>query len=158
MATILVNLILALAWCAVTGSFVALNLLFGFVLGGLALGLIREQVGSVGHFLQVYRVIELTVIFVWELIMSSVNVAAIVLMPRRVLHPAIIAYPIDVKSDEEKTLLANLITLTPGTLSMDVSDDGNTLYVHCIDADDPDAIISDIKSTFERRIEKVFHP
>ncbi len=158
MSTILVNLVLALAWCAVTGSFVALNLLFGFVLSGIALGLIREQVGSVGYFHQVFRAIELTVIFIWELIKSSVNVAAIVLTPRKKLRPAIIAYPIDVETDEEKTLLANLITLTPGTLSMDISDDGKTLYVHCIDADDPEAIIADIKTTFERRIQKVFHP
>ncbi|WMS42034.1 Na+/H+ antiporter subunit E [Acuticoccus sp. MNP-M23] len=158
MATILVNLVLALAWCAVTGSFALLNLLFGFVLGGISLSLIREQVGSVGYFRQLIRAVELSLIFIWELVKSSVNVAWIVLKPSQSLRPAIIAFPIEVETDAEKTLLANLITLTPGTLSMDISDDGKTLFVHCIDAEDPATIIADIKSTFERRIEKVFHP
>ena len=99
----------------------------------------------------------LAAIFLFELVKSSVNVAAIVLSPRRKLQPAIIAYPLDVKSDAEITLLANMITLTPGTLSMDVSDDRSTLYVHAIDAPDIDAVIADTKKSFESRIERVFN-
>lgn len=158
MAVILVNFLLAFAWAAMTGTFTLLNIGFGFVLGGICLGLIRYQANALVHFLRLFYAAELAVIFVWELIKSSVNVAAIVLSPRRKLEPAIIAYPLDVKSAAEITLLANLITLTPGTLSIDVSDDASTLYVHAIDAPDTDAIITDIKASFERRIERVFNP
>ncbi|MEP3300463.1 MAG: Na+/H+ antiporter subunit E, partial [Roseibium sp.] len=56
----------------------------------------------------------------------------------------------------EITMLANLITLTPGTLSVDVSEDRKTLYVHCIDVPDPQATIDDIKNGFERKILEVF--
>ena len=158
MAIILVNLLLAFAWAAMTGAFSLLNVVFGFVLGGICLSLIRNQAGAMSHFVRLILAVELAVIFVLELVKSSVNVAIIVLSPGRVLQPAIIAYPLEVKSDAEITLLANLITLTPGTLSIDVSDDASTLYVHAIDAPDIDAIIADIKSSFESRIARVFNP
>ena len=158
MAIILVNLLLAFAWAAMTGAFTLINVLFGFVLGGICLSLIRNQAGAISHFMRLVLALELALIFLFELVKSSVSVAIIVLSPGRKLEPAIIAYPLDVKSDAEITLLANLITLTPGTLSIDVSDDASTLYVHAIDAPDIDAIISDIKSSFERRIARVFNP
>ncbi|MEM8647695.1 MAG: Na+/H+ antiporter subunit E [Pseudomonadota bacterium] len=156
MSTILVNVLLALAWTSVTGAFTALNFAFGFVLSGIALLLIRGQLDTFNHFRKLYRSIALAVVFVVELVKSSVSVAMIVLSPGRKLQPAIIAYPLTVKSDAEITLLANMITLTPGTLSMDVSDDRSTLYVHAIDAPDIEQVITDIKSSFEERIMRVF--
>jgi len=156
MATILINVMLALAWAAVTGSFTLLNFAFGFVLGGVSLILIRDQVGSLSHFRRAFGAVVLALTFVWELVKSSVTVTIIVLSPGRELRPAIIAFPLSVKSDAEITLLANMITLTPGTLSMDVSDDRSTLYVHAIDAPDPDRIIADIKDSFEQQIMRVF--
>ncbi|MEM8551660.1 MAG: Na+/H+ antiporter subunit E [Pseudomonadota bacterium] len=158
MATILINVLFALAWCAVTGTFSALNLAFGFVLGGITLIVIRDQIGAITHFRRFLGSVALAVSFLTELIKSSVNVAIIVLSPGRKLKPAIIAFPLDVKSPAEITLLANLITLTPGTLSMDVSEDQSTLYIHAIDAADPTEVINDIKTGFERRIKEVFNP
>ena len=75
---------------------------------------------------------------------------------RRRLKPAIIAYPLTVTSDIEITLLANLITLTPGTLSVDVSGDGRTLYVHALDCDDREALIRDIAQGFEAKVAEAF--
>ncbi len=156
MTVIIINMLLAMAWALVTGSFTVINLIFGFVISGLLLTLIREQIGSVHHFRRVRAVAVLAFTFVWELIKSSVSVAIIVLSPWRKLRPAIIAFPLDVQRDSEITLLANLITLTPGTLSMDVSPDRKTLFIHAIDATDTDEIIADIKSSFERKIERIF--
>lgn len=156
MAVILINLVLAVAWAAMTGQFALINLAFGFVLGGLILAMIRDEAGSVSHFRRVLRAVLLGLTFIYELIKSSVNVAIIVLSPSRNLQPAILAFPLDVETDHEITLLANMITLTPGTLSVDVSDDRKTLYVHAIDAPDVDAIIADTKSSFERQIMRVF--
>jgi multicomponent Na+:H+ antiporter subunit E len=83
-------------------------------------------------------------------------VAVIVLSPRMDLKPGIIAYPLKVDRDFEITILANLITLTPGTLSVDVSDDRRILYVHAMDASDPEATKRDIAEGFERKIMEAF--
>lgn len=156
MSLFFINVLLAVAWAAVTGTFAPVNILFGFVLGGLVLSLIREQVGSVDYFVRSWRALLLAGIFIIELVKSSVNVAIIVLSPRRDLAPAIFAYPLQVGRDFEITLLANLITLTPGTLSVDVSPDRKILYIHCIDVPDVEAAIADIKNSFERRILETF--
>ncbi|OCW55740.1 Na+/H+ antiporter subunit E [Hoeflea olei] len=156
MSLFLVNVLLALAWSAVTGSFTFLNFAFGFVLAIFALSLIREQVGSIGYFSRARRVISLLLLFVYELVLSAWRVAVIVLSPRLDLKPGIFAYPLRVDRDFEITMLANLITLTPGTLSVDVSDDRRTLYVHAMDASDPDATRRDIAEGFERKIMEAF--
>ena len=152
----LINILLALAWGAVTGSFSEVNLTFGFVLGFGALYLIREQVGTGAYFEKVVKGFGLAFLFVYELILSAWRVAMIVLRPKIELQPGIIALPLTVDRDFEIAMLANLITLTPGTLSVDVSEDRKVLYVHCIDVPDPEATINDIKNGFERRILEVF--
>lgn len=156
MSLFLVNVLLALTWSAVTGSFSFFNFAVGFVLAIFALSLIREQVGSVGYFSRAWRVISLFALFIYELVLSAWRVAVLVLSPRMDIKPGIIAYPLKVDRDFEITMLANLITLTPGTLSVDVSDDRRILYVHAIDASDPDATRRDIADGFERKIMEAF--
>lgn len=151
-----VNLLLALAWVAVTGSFSLLNLLFGFALGALSLWLIREQVGAQSYFGRARRVVGLAALFLYELVISSVRVAWMVIHPRISLRPGIIAFPLQVTRDAEITLLANLITLTPGTLSVDVSPDRRFLYIHAVDVPDSEALKRDIASGFERKIIEAF--
>ena len=152
----LINILLALAWGAVTGSFTLLNLTFGFVLGIMALYLIREQVGSVGYFERVRRVVSLAALFLFELVLSAWRVAVLVMAPDMKLKPGIFAFPLRIDRDSEITLLANLITLTPGTLSVDVSEDRRILYVHAIDASDPDETRREIAEGFERKIMEAF--
>jgi multicomponent Na+:H+ antiporter subunit E len=101
-------------------------------------------------------VISLFLLFIYELVLSAWRVAVMVLSPRMDLKPGIIAYPLKVDRDFEITILANLITLTPGTLSVDVSDDRRILYVHAMDASDPEATKRDIAEGFERKIMEAF--
>ncbi|MEL7089262.1 MAG: Na+/H+ antiporter subunit E, partial [Planctomycetota bacterium] len=75
-----------------------------------------------------------------------------VITPAANRSPAVIGIPLDATTDAEITLLANLITLTPGTLSLDLSEDRRTLYVHAMFADDPEAFCREIKEGFERRV------
>ena len=152
----LANVLLALAWVAVTGILSALNLVFGFVLGALALSLIREQVGSVGYLSRLRRIVALFALFLYELVVSAFRVAKLVLSPRMDVAPGIFAYPLKLRRDQEIALLANMITLTPGTLSVDVSEDRRTLYVHAMDARDPDQARADIADGFERKIMEAF--
>lgn len=152
----LINILMALVWAAVTGSFSLPNLLFGFALAALALSLIREQVGTVGYMARVLRIVSLFLLFLYELVLSAVSVAKLVLSPRMNINPAFIAYPLKVDKDFEITLLANLITLTPGTLSVDVSPDRRTLYIHAIDVTDEEALKRDIAEGFEMKIMEAF--
>ncbi|CUA97569.1 Na+/H+ antiporter subunit E [Pannonibacter indicus] len=152
----LVNILLAAAWGAVTGSFSVVNLAFGFVLGLGALYLIREQINTGGYFRRASRVTGLILLFLYELVMSAWRVARIVIRPKLGLNPGFIAFPLTVESDFEIALLANLITLTPGTLSVDVSEDRKVLYIHCIDVPDPEGTIADIRNGFERKIMEAF--
>ena len=100
----------------------------------------------------------LAVLFLFELMVSAARVALVVIRPdmSKAVRPAIVAVPLSVKSDAEITLLANLITLTPGTLSVDVSADKSVLYVHALYMDDRDAMIADIANGFEKKIREVF--
>ena len=139
-----------------TGSFTLHNLIFGFVLGIGALSVIREQVGTVRYFTRARRVVALALLFVYELVLSAWRVTLLVLSPRMTLKPGIFAYPLKVDRDFEITLLANLITLTPGTLSVDVSVDRRYLYVHAIDCSDPNRTRRDIAEGFERKILEAF--
>lgn len=91
----------------------------------------------------------LGVIFIIELFKSSIAVAWAVVNPSLKINPAILAVPLDLKSDIHIATLANLVSLTPGTTSLHVSEDRKVLYVHALDCPDPDVIISGIKTTFE---------
>ncbi|BBE72081.1 Na+/H+ antiporter subunit E [Oharaeibacter diazotrophicus] len=144
------------AWAMVSGSFAVPNLLFGALLAAAALYLIRDARGSDRLRIRPLPLLALTGVFLVELLKSGLKVAATVLRRDMGLQPGIVAYPLAVTRDFEITLLANLITLTPGTLSVDVSDDRRLLYVHCIDAADPAAVVADIRNAFERRIMEAF--
>lgn len=149
----LINVILALIWAVVTGSFASLNLLFGFVLGALSLWMVRAQFGTDRYFQRIGQLFELFWMFIRELVLSSVRVAKIALTEDcKKIKPAFIAFPLTVEKDTEITLLANLISLTPGTLSVDISDDRKTLYIHTIDVDDVDQLRREIAEGFERKI------
>jgi multicomponent Na+:H+ antiporter subunit E len=99
--------------------------------------------------------LSLILLFVKELILSAMRVAWLAVQPRIAIRPAIVAYPLTVTTDAQITLLANMITLTPGTLSMDVSDDRKWLYVHAIDIDSKEALVGSIAAGFETRILQV---
>ena len=102
------------------------------------------------------NLLRLIALFVRELILSALRVAWLVLQPKLTLRPGIIAYPLSVTSDRQIALLANMITLTPGTLSIDVSDDRRTLYVHVMHMKSADQTRREIKDGFERRVKRLF--
>ena len=153
------TMLLAIGWAGITGNFSGLNLLFGAAIGALAILILRYSIRQRGALRKSVQILSLTGLFFYELMASAVRVAMVVLHPdlKSVLKPAIVAVPLTVKSDAEITLLANLITLTPGTLSVDVSKDRSVLYVHALSMEDADALIADIANGFEARIKEVFN-
>jgi multicomponent Na+:H+ antiporter subunit E len=146
------NVMLAFVWTLLTGDISYSNLLMGFLLG---YGILHSQQAlrdRTGYFQKGRQLVAFIVYFGWELLVSSFRVAHDVLTPTFYARPGIIAIPLEAKTDLEITSLANAITLTPGTLSLDLSDDRKTLYIHALFADDPDAVRRDIKEGMERRL------
>jgi multisubunit Na+/H+ antiporter MnhE subunit len=90
--------------------------------------------------------------FVVDLVASSLAVARIVLAPRRQNRPAIVAVPVDVRTEWGVALFAYLVSLTPGSTCLHVAEDRRTLYVHFLDAPDADVRAAGIKALYERRI------
>ena len=99
--------------------------------------------------------IRVALTFVAELAKSTGATMRAVLGPTERLRPAILAVPLDVRSPGGTVLFADMVTLTPGTTSLDVSADGRTLYVHVLDAPDREAAIAGMKSTLEARAREV---
>lgn len=149
---------LALVWATITGDFTALNLALGAGVGAITALVLRNWLARPLALRRLRRIMSLALLFLWELIVSAVRVALIVVQPnlKASLRPAIVAFPLTVKSDAEITLLANLITLTPGTLSVDVADDRSVLYVHVLDLVSRDRLIADIAGGFELKVQEVF--
>ena len=93
----------------------------------------------------------------WDIIVANIQVAKIILfMPRARIQSAWIAVPIDLRSPEAITMLAGTITMTPGTVTADMSACGRVLLIHSLHAPDPDAIRDDIKSRYEARLKRIF--
>ena len=119
---ILGNIFLPLVWMALTGAFTFANFAVGFVISTLALWLISSpaDVTLIVYMTRFLRFIGFFFFFVWELLVANLRVAYEVLTPGFQMRAAIIALPLDAQSDLEITVLANLITLTPGTVSIDL--------------------------------------
>ena len=152
MRVFLFNLLLALLWAAVVGSVDPAHLLTGFLVGYAVLWIARPVLGPTRYFGKLFEALRFAAFFIYELVLSNVRVAWDVLTPKAHRRPGVVAVPLDADSDVEITLLANLVTLTPGSLSLDVSPDRRCLYVHAMFVDDIDELRRDIKDGFERRV------
>ncbi len=152
------NLVLALIWAALMGDFSFGSLLTGFAVGFAGLALVQPLLGRGDslYFRRVYRAVRLFVYFYYELLLSSVQVArdVLALRPRNV--PRIVEMPLDVKTDFQILLVTNLISLTPGTLSVDVKPDRSAALIHAMFADDPDEVVAGLKSGMERMVKEAF--
>lgn len=152
----LLNILLALVWVTLTNEFTPGSFIEGFILAYLMLSLLARAIGGGAYFRKIRSVAGFAVFFLSELFIASLRVLITVFSPRIKVHPAIVAVPLDVKRQIEIVMLANLITLTPGTMSLDTSADGRVLYVHAMHVDDVEVFRRQIKEGFERRIIEVF--
>jgi multicomponent Na+:H+ antiporter subunit E len=146
------NILLALAWVAMTGGFTPLNLALGFGLGYAILFFAQRILGPATYFRKVRQALGFTGYFIRQLVLANLRLAHDVITPGFSMRPAVVAVPLDAQTDLEITLLANLITVTPGSFSLDISDDGKVLYVHAMYVDDPEAYRREIKDGYERRV------
>jgi multicomponent Na+:H+ antiporter subunit E len=151
------SLLLALAWTALQGEVTLANLLFGYGVGYVILALLGKG-GVMPSTLaaRTARALELGAFFAWSLLVANVRVALDVLRPRTAIRPAVLAIPLDVTLDGEILLLSMLINITPGSVTIDLSEDRSTLYVHVMHMDSAEASRREIKEGFERRVKLLF--
>lgn len=151
MNTLVANLFFAVAWMIFFNTFNWLSVFSGLAVGYGILWLIQPLMGvKSAYFKRVWYWVKLLVMFNYELIVSSIAVLWDIFTPTHRSNPAIVNMPLDVKSDAGILLVTNLISLTPGTLSIDVNEDRKTLKLHVMFADDPDAVCRSLKEGMER--------
>ncbi|MFQ3542693.1 Na+/H+ antiporter subunit E [Halobacillus rhizosphaerae] len=152
---IVLNIIIAVMWMFLSESYSFSTFFVGFLLGMALLFVFQRFIPDSFYMIRVWKVIKLILLFVRELVLANVDIVKLVYKPKLDIQPGIFALPIELKSNWEITLLANLITLTPGTLSIAVSEDHRTIFVHAMDVPDVEESINEIKDTFEKAIMEV---
>jgi multicomponent Na+:H+ antiporter subunit E len=150
------SMLLALAWAALQGDISLPTLVVGYVVGYAILAVLAKG-GVMPSTLvsRTTRAFGLAAFFAWELLIANFRVAADVLRGNRI-EPAVVAIPLDVTSDGEILLLSMLINITPGSVTIDLSDDRRTLYVHVMHMRSADETRREIKGGFERRVKLLF--
>lgn len=151
----LINILLAAGFMIALESFTLETLFIGLAVGYGALWLTRPLYQDKRYFQRVPMVIRLLFFFIKALLVSNLRVLWDVVTPSHSSRPGIIRLPLDARTDVEIMLVANLISLTPGTLSIDLSEDRRHLYVHVMFLDDVDAVRRELKNGLERRVLEV---
>lgn len=152
---ILLNFFIAVVWMFMNSSLTPTTFVIGFLIGLLLIVMMRRFFVGRLYIDRLWAAFKLMMLFFKELTMSNISVLLLVIKPKLNIHPMIFAMPTDLERDWEITLLSSLITLTPGTIVVHVSDDQRTLYVHAIDVDDVRDAVESIKNTFEKAIKEV---
>ncbi len=138
-----------------TGDLDFNKFLEGFLIGFAIVLILKASSGETKYFSRIPKLISFIIYFTYELILANLKIAMDILTPTHLMKPAIVAIPLDAKTDLEITLLANIITLTPGTLSLDLSKDRKTLYIHAMYVVSAEETIKEIKEGFERKLLEV---
>ncbi|MEM5470085.1 Na+/H+ antiporter subunit E [Celeribacter marinus] len=151
------TLLLAIIWTMLQNEVSA-----GMVVFGIILGIIIPRMTSIwwpdrpkGFHLG--KMVTYSIMVMWDILVANVQVAWIVLsVPNAKLKPAWIVIPLELREPEAITLLAGTITLTPGTVSADLSSEGCSLLVHVLHTTDPDAEVDVIMNRYQRRLKEIF--
>jgi multicomponent Na+:H+ antiporter subunit E len=152
---IIINIVIAFVWMFLSETYTFKHFFIGYLIGILLLFLMRRFIPDQFYFKRFIKICFLVLLFIKELLLANWQVVKLVYKPKLNVQPGIFALPTELKTNWEITLLANLITLTPGTLSVSVSNDNNHIYIHAMDIPDVEESIQVIKETFEKAIMEV---
>lgn len=151
------TLLLAIVWIFLQNEVSAGMAVFGLILGILIPWVTSIWWPDTPRIFHLGKMARYSLLVLWDIMVANVQVAWIVLtVPNEKLKPAWIAIPLELKQPEAITVLAGTITLTPGTVSADLSDQGRSLLVHVLHTDDPDAVRDEIKTRYEARLKEIF--
>jgi multicomponent Na+:H+ antiporter subunit E len=148
------NLLLTLIWVLATGTLTEENLLFGFFLGFMILWIITTNKKESKYFYIVPTMLSFIFTMLWEIIKANFLTVKESIFQEQ-LEPAIIKYPLKAKSDGEISLLANVVSLTPGTVVIDISDDKKVMFIHVMHLKDKESFIQEIQTKFEDKLLRI---
>ena len=153
----LLTVLMALVWVVLQNDFSWGMLVFGIILGIIIPRLTSKWWPDRPQAFHMGKMLAYCLLVIWDIIVANIQVAWIILTRSNAsLRPAWVVIPLDLKEPEAITILAGTITLTPGTVSADLSNEGHSLLVHALDAPDPDAVRDEIKDRYERRLKEIF--
>jgi len=155
MSLFILNIFFAAAFTILLESGTITTFFAGFLLGYVALWLSKPLYKDTRYFRKLPKAINLMVFFLVELVISNFKVLWDIVTPSHFNRPGIIGVPLTASSDLEIFIVANLISLTPGSLSVDLSGDRKILYVHIMFLNDPEKTKHSIKTGLERRVLEV---
>jgi multisubunit Na+/H+ antiporter MnhE subunit len=141
--------LLAVMWLALQPGLDLADLAVGYLVGAVVVWLCRDFWTERVAIRRPGGMLRLLGVFLREVVVANLQVAWIVVQPKMPIRPAFVVLPLELRDDLQVTALADMITLTPGTLTVDVAPDRSALYVHCLAAADPDAVRAQIKRQFE---------
>ncbi|MGR3616457.1 MAG: Na+/H+ antiporter subunit E [Paracoccaceae bacterium] len=144
-------------WLLLVNRYSHNSLLFGLMLGVIIPFVTQPFWPDRPTLRNPVKIVEYILVVLWDIVMANITVARIVLFkPNAQRSPAWINVPLDLRSPEAITVLAGTITMTPGTVTADLSAEGHALLVHCLDAPDPEAVCDEIKQRYESRLKEIF--
>lgn len=153
----ILTLVIVLFWLFLVNDLSVGHLLLGAVIGVIIPLQTSPYWPGRPRIRGVLRVGEYALIVLWDVLLSNIQVAYLVLFRAgNSLRSRFVTVPLDLRTPEAITVLACTITMTPGTVSADVSADQRALLVHCLETDDPDTVVAQIKSRYERRLKEIF--
>ena len=150
------SVMLALAWLLLQGSLALPQIISAVVLAIVLPRLVDGFLGRPVYPRAPLTALRLWAVVMWDVMTSNVTVARIVLSPWSRPQPAWVNVPLDAANPTAITLLASIITMTPGTLSCVVDAERRCILVHALDCDDPPALAAAIKSRYERPLMEIF--
>ncbi|WP_444937739.1 Na+/H+ antiporter subunit E [Microbulbifer sp. JMSA002] len=156
MRVFLLNLILAISWSALTGNATLTNFCFGYFVGYLALRVSPKIPEGTKYFQRLPRLIRLGSFFLQELVLSSLRAVLEVFSPKLQSRPQVVRLPLEITDQTQIFILANLISLTPGTVVLEITPDNSGFLVHTMFVDDPDIFREEIHLGFEKRVREAF--
>ncbi|MEM0900911.1 MAG: Na+/H+ antiporter subunit E [Pseudomonadota bacterium] len=153
----LLSLTLILVWFGLVNTFTLGNLILGTAFGLAIPMLTAAYWPDRPAIARPLKIAEYALIVLWDIVVANVQVAMIILFRREAeIRSHWIPVPLELTSAEAITVLAGTITMTPGTVSAMLSADCNSILVHCLHTDDPDKVLHDIKTRYERRLLEIF--
>ncbi|WP_342599344.1 Na+/H+ antiporter subunit E [Psychrobacillus sp. FSL H8-0483] len=156
-AQFLLNLFIAFLWMLLKDEDeLKLTTFFsGFIVGIVIVFLMHRFFGSQFYLRRLFSIIKLVFIFISELATSSVLISRQILSPKLNIKPGIFTYKTELRGDWEITTLAMLLTLTPGSVVMEVNPEGNMFYIHAMDIEKSKADVLRSLTKFEKAIMEV---
>lgn len=151
------TILLTLVWILLANSPSLNSLVFGLLLGIIIPFITQPYWPDRPKLRNWPMVAEYMLVVLWDIVMANIAVARIILFKRDAdRQPSFVCVPLELRTPEAITVLAGTITMTPGTVSCDLSAQGHNLLVHCLDAPNPEEVRDQIKSRYERRLKEIF--